>query len=329
MLFFAGFLRDFITKLGMGSVALVLLSGCASIQVDNGTSASDTKPATPLELATSLQVVKVLSDDVMAGRAAGTAGNVMARNWLIEQLSLRGVSSVGESYEHEFSFELSNGDNINGTNILALIPGSKTEEKKTIVVSAHYDHVGVINDEIHNGADDNASGVAGVLAVADAFLERAPQHNIIIALFDAEENGLRGARAFLEDYASIPGGIALNINLDMISRSDVNELYVAGAFHRPVIREILAPVIADAPVNLLFGHDDPALGSNDWTLQSDHGPFHSAGIPFVYFGVEDHPHYHQPSDDFETIPQDFFLRSIQTIVLAGIALEQSADRLEE
>jgi len=102
----------------------------------------------------------------------------------------------------------------------------------------------------------------------------------------------------------------------MLSKNDKNELYAAGAFHRPFLEPMLNAVAAEAPVSLKLGHDDPALGSDDWTQQSDHGPFHEAGIPFVYFGVEDHEDYHQPSDDFETVPQDFFLRAIETVVMA-------------
>jgi len=103
----------------------------------------------------------------------------------------------------------------------------------------------------------------------------------------------------------------------MLSRSDKNELYAAGGFHTPSLKPMLDDLKASVPVTLMMGHDDPALDSDDWTVQSDHGPFHRMGIPFIYFGVEDHPHYHQPSDEFESVPQDFFLRSIETVIMAS------------
>ena len=67
------------------------------------------------------------------------------------------------------------------------------------------------------------------------------------------------------------------------------------------------------PVVLRLGHDIPGTGSDDWTHASDHGPFHDAGIPFLYFGVEDHPHYHQPTDTYETIPPAFFAGAVRTV----------------
>jgi Zn-dependent M28 family amino/carboxypeptidase len=134
--------------------------------------------------------------------------------------------------------------------------------------------------------------------------------------------GLQGARALVAAYGA-EDRADFNINFDMISRSDKGELYVAGAFHMPSLTPLLKAIAANASVNLLMGHDDPALGSSDWTSQSDQGVFHRVGIPFLYFGVEDHPHYHRTSDEFNTVPQDFFLRSIDTVILASHMVDQS------
>ena len=66
-----------------------------------------------------------------------------------------------------------------------------------------------------------------------------------------------------------------------------------------------------------MGHDRPEDGENDWTLQSDQGPFFQAGIPFLYFGVEDHPGYHKPTDDYADITIDFYLRSVETLIMVA------------
>jgi hypothetical protein len=107
----------------------------------------------------------------------------------------------------------------------------------------------------------------------------------------------------------------------MVGHSARGELYAAGTYHTPALRPALERVAAGAPVKLLLGHDRPGQGRDDWTNQSDQYPFHQAGIPFVYFGVEDHKNYHKPSDDFETLTQDFFVGAAQTILEAVRTLD--------
>ena len=272
--------------------------------------------------------IKTLSADEMGGRRTGSEGSAKAQAFLLGRIADLMVDMVGPTHEHKFKFSTENEDGKNvdrvGTNLLFRIEGSGSTDK-TIVVSAHYDHLGTRDGEIYNGVDDNASGVAGVFAVAEYFKAHQPKNDIIFALFDAEEMGLQGARSFVRNVERIDPNIAFNINFDMISRSDKNELYVAGAFHRPGLVPVIENIAKKAPVKLLTGHDDPALGANDWTFSSDHGPFHRADIPFIYFGVEDHPHYHRPSDDFDTVPVDFFLRSIETVVMAAAEVDSSLE----
>ena len=268
-------------------------------------------------IATPLQIVEVLSADDMGGRQTGTEGNAKARDYLLAQLKARDVRPLSKDYLHEFSFKNRDGEMLQGRNLVGIIPGKAEGSGKVVVVTAHYDHIGIHDGEIFNGADDNASGVAGAFAVADHFLAEPPQHDVVIAFLDAEEMGLQGARAFLKDQIVETALIGLNINFDMLSQNSDNELYAAGAWHRPELVPLLEAVADKAPVSLKLGHDDPALGQDDWTLQSDHAPFHQAGIPFVYFGVEDHQHYHKESDEFRHVPQDFFARSIETVVMAA------------
>lgn len=106
----------------------------------------------------------------------------------------------------------------------------------------------------------------------------------------------------------------MNLNMDMISRSEDGVLWAAGAAPYPQFRPILEAVTPAAGVTLKLGHDTDADGpSNNWTGQSDQGAFHRAGIPFLYFGVEDHPGYHKPTDDAEAITPAFYVGAVETI----------------
>lgn len=262
--------------------------------------------------------IETLSADDMQGRLVGTEGNAKARAYLISRFSEIGVPAFKGSYEHDFSISRSNGDIVEGTNVIAMIEG---ESDSMIVISAHYDHLGVRDSLIYNGADDNASGTAALLSIANYFTNAPTKHTLVFTAFDAEEGGLNGARAFVEDSVLLQK-VKLNVNMDMISQNDVDEIYAVGTSHYPSLKLILEN-IDTAGLTLSFGHDTPDLGYNDWTLSSDHGPFHLKGIPFIYFGVEDHEHYHQATDEFETIPQEFYKKSVQLILNAIIALDNS------
>ncbi|UAL11890.1 M20/M25/M40 family metallo-hydrolase [Caulobacter segnis] len=271
-----------------------------------------------------LEDVRILSADDMQGRLVGTPGSEKARAYILSRFAEIGLSPIGERFEQPFEFAKRDGTKVRGTNLVARIKG--TEGGKALVVSAHYDHLGVRDGQIYNGADDNASGVAGLLAVAEAFQAKPPKHDVILAVVDAEEGGLRGARAFAAAPPVPLTTIALNVNFDMLSKNPKNELYVAGTAPFPYLKPILVKVATTAPVTLKLGHDTDADGKeNNWTNQSDHYAFGEKGVPWVYFGVEDHPEYHKPTDDFATVPQDFFKRSVATVVQASLALERELD----
>ena len=190
-----------------------------------------------------------------------------------------------------------------------------------MVLSAHYDHVGIRNGRMFPGADDNASGVATLLEIARICVDQPFRHGLVIAALDAEEVGLQGARAFMAAPPVAKDRIALNVNLDMIARGDKGEIYVSGLHHNPTLKPLLEPVAARAPIKVPFGHDLPGTGDEDWTMQSDHGVFHEAGIPFVYFGVEDHPDYHQSTDTADRIDPGFFAKAAAVVLDALRALD--------
>lgn len=257
-----------------------------------------------------LKDVKELSADKYKGRKAGTPGNQKAAEYIIGRFEQIGLIPYNNSFKNAFTFEARDRGTVNGNNLIGYIPGKRPD---IIVISAHYDHVGVVDGEIYNGADDNATGVGGLLALAQYFCENKPQNTLIFAALDAEEDGLRGAKAFVANPAVSLDSIKLNINLDMIGRSVKNELYVAGTYHYPQLKKYL--LTSNNKIKLLAGHDDPQLErKDDWTNQSDQGAFHAVKIPFLYFGVEDHEDYHRPTDDYKRIDARFYTDAINAIL---------------
>ena len=265
-----------------------------------------------------LHLVDVLASDALEGRASGTPGGEAARGFIRKRFEDIGLRPWLESgWEHPVTIlprpELP--DPAPGANLIGWIPGRTPGTGPLILLTAHYDHLGVRGGEIYNGADDNASGCGALVAIAEYFIDHPPEHDLLFVALDGEEVGFLGASALVRDAAIPLGRAALNINLDMVSRSETGELYAAGTFHSPELASLVTEVAATAPVTLLIGHDRPEEGHDDWTLQSDHAVFHQQGIPFLYFGVEDHPGYHQPSDDFAAITPDFYVRAADTLVM--------------
>jgi len=276
-----------------------------------------------------LDHVRVLASDEYEGRETGTPGSEKARTYLLEQFRDIGLASFNSSFALPFSFTSRRSEEtINGVNVVGFV-GGREQPDRYIVMTAHYDHLGVREDGIFNGADDNASGTAGLLIAAAYFVQNPPMHSIVFAALDAEEKGLQGARAFVADPPVDRERIALNVNLDMISHNDKGELYITGTHHYPFLKPYLEEAAGKSDLNILFGHDLPGTGSDDWTTASDHGPFHTEwGLPFVYFGVEDHADYHKESDEFETIVPDFYVKAVDAILDAVIVLDANLAEIE-
>ena len=145
-----------------------------------------------------LEDARRLSAPDMEGRQTGTEGNARARAYIVQRLRDEEAPPLGGAYEHPFAFTHTSVRAIwrrdravripmRGTNVLALIPGSAPGP--ALVVSAHYDHLGIRNGNVYPGADDNASGVAALLAVARVLHAMPPRHPVVLAAFDAEELG--------------------------------------------------------------------------------------------------------------------------------------------
>lgn len=268
--------------------------------------------------------LKELADDKYEGRKTDTKGNAMAADYIIKRFTELGLKSYAPNYKQAFTFANRAKETINGTNIVGYIQG-KTD--KAIVISGHYDHLGIKDGKIFNGADDDASGTCAVLAYAEYFSKNQPEHTLIFVTFDAEEMGLQGSKYFVANPPVDLKNIAININMDMIAHNDKNELYACGTFKYPELKKYIFTKTNEPKI--LLGHDDPKLGHDDWTDQSDQGSFNAKNIPFIYFGVEDHKDYHKETDEFQNINQKFYVGAVQSIleVIKNIDKEYSIQKI--
>ena len=315
-------------------VAAVLAgsAGCASPRSDGSAAATGTAGSggelTRLDANRLLGHVRTLAADSFGGRVVGTPHGAMARAYVRSAFQAAGLQPIGGSFDQPFSFSRRDSTVVNAANVVGMVRGTRFPGRY-IVVTAHYDHVrgpAVAGDSIYNGADDNASGAAAVLEVAQYFAAHRPANSMIFVAFDAEEAGLRGARAFLASPPVALDSIIMNVNMDMVSRSPVGELYAVGTYPYPVLSDYIKREQVVGRVKLLTGHEGPtARGSDNWTDASDHGPFNAQKIPFLYFGVEDHPGYHKPSDEFGQITPAFFAQAAETVLDVLIDLDRDLE----
>jgi hypothetical protein len=189
------------------------------------------------------------------------------------------------------------------SNVLGYLPPTKGDSREHIVIGAHYDHLGhgesgsrerQANGKIHNGADDNASGVAGVLELARVFaeIENRPR-GILFAAFAGEELGLRGSYYYTGNASFRLEDVVAMVNLDMIGRLRHKRLFIGGAELVPSLRTTLEQLTGDE--NLTFSTHFSAEAA------SDHASFLRAGVPALFFFTGLHGDYHKPTDDLQFV----------------------------
>lgn len=274
-----------------------------------------------------INAMQVLSSDEMRGRLTGTQDNARARTWLIERVRTLTDGQSPETLTFPYSYT-SQGETrqIEGANLVYRIPGHN-REGAVLEISAHYDHFGSREEGLYNGADDNASGSAALLSILQSFLDNPPEHDVNLVWFDAEEFGLGGAKDYVANH--VDERPRVNLNLDMIAQSPDGVIYGSGAYHTPAVGPIARQAAKGLSLDLILGNDSPEDEPNDWSNNSDHAAFHEAGIPFLYFGVPDHEHYHKPSDTFETIPLDTYRKTVQLAVNAAHLLDENMEDIAQ
>ena len=289
----------------------------------------------------------VLAADSMEGRLADTPGSARARAFIIGELTRFGVQPLVPRYSYPFTARsqfsrhapVPYGDGmplerdraaldqkpfVNGVNILGIVRGTE-RPGRYIFVSAHYDHLGVANGQIYNGADDNASGSAGLLAIAEWVVHNPQKNSIVFAWFDAEEEGLLGSTAFVKQPSVKRDSIIADVNLDMVSRNALGEIYLAGARHWPVLQPLVSALDSLGLATIRQGHDAP--GVDDWTKRTDSGAFDQVNIPYIHFGVEEHPDYHRPGDKAFHVQPDFYYYNVRLAAQMVRLIDTSADSI--
>ncbi len=182
-------------------------------------------------------------------------------------------------------------------NVVGYIEGSDPELKnEVIVIGGHYDHVGVMNGEVFNGANDNASGTAGVIELAEAFAlaETKPKRSILFITFTGEEKGFFGSRYYIKNPVFPIENTVAMLNLDMIGRNDTNGVAIVGSEFNKDLNEIIKT--ANEEIGLVLDYSDDNVIGN-----SDHYPFMLEQIPAIFFFSKVHPDLHTPGDDINKI----------------------------
>ena len=282
------------------SLISLLLTGCFFNQQDSSKN--------PQNLSTFVADITYLADDKLEGREVGTAGEILAANYIAKRMKEIGLSPKGEnnSFVQEFKRKkkahphdnVGTGDEVTGRNIIGYIDNQKS---KTIVIGAHYDHLGYgaegslsdTKNEIHNGADDNASGVAAMLSLAKRLNGKKLSTNVLFIAFSGEEKGLWGSNYFVKNATINKSDIKYMINMDMVGRLDsLKRLAIYGIGTSPEFPPVLTSANTFGFINK---YDSSGVGP------SDHTSFYLEDIPVLHFFTGQHKDYHRPSDDVEFI----------------------------
>jgi hypothetical protein len=226
----------------------------------------------------------------------------------------------GDSYRQAIPGSRPDGDPdaappVIGFNVGAWIPGSDPELRdQFVMITAHYDHLGMKDGRHYPGADDNASGVSMMLETARSIAQREtkPRCSIVFVGFDLEEHLLWGSRWFAAHPPWKLTQVRLLITADMIGRSlgdlPLSTVFVLGAERAPALRSVLESAECPAGLEIL------TLGADLIGTRSDYGPFRDRQVPFLFFSTGEHPDYHTPRDTPDRVDYEKVAR-ISTLIL--------------
>ncbi|MCG9695591.1 M28 family peptidase [Shewanella sp. Isolate11] len=292
-----------------------LISGCSSNPVDCHS---------PYQLSWSNQRqlakdIKTLSSAQFQGRKTNTQGAALAREYLMVRMLQTGMEPWKNGFEQEFEYDYQFGKR-RGINLVGMQMADTPTNKWRIVI-AHYDHLGQKGSKLYPGADDNASGIAAMLALSTQASTQVMPTNLLFIATDAEEPGLFGSSAFIEQltqFDSVPrqSQIELVVNLDMVGRPGRNQkIYLEGRRNFSQFEQ-LKSLLQNKVGLCIQANQPPEAGKSiqrvDWLRASDHYPFHKAGVPWLYFGVPPHEDYHQSTDVVSKIDMNFLAAVTET-----------------
>lgn len=256
--------------------------------------------------------VAFLADDKLEGRETGTEGERKAADYIAQRFKSLGLDGKGtDGYFQDFTFkpksdphsevqftEMNSDSTVTGRNILGFLDNKAT---KTVVIGAHYDHLGYggegslyrdDNNSIHNGADDNASGVAIMLNLASRLKENNQNNNYLFMAFSGEEMGLLGSNYFVKNSTIDVEDLNYMLNMDMVGRLKADStLAVYGTGTSPMFKQ----TVTANNDNFKIVEHESGVGP------SDHTSFYLTDIPVLHFFTGQHEDYHKPGDDSEKL----------------------------
>ena len=326
-----GNVKTFIRAVVAASGAGVLLLAPAALSAQTCPDPAAFTSGLPLPLS----AVRYLADDGLKGRLAGSDGERCAGEFIAREFARIGLKPGGDDGTFFQSLDLASVLNPHapggtGRNVIATLEGADPELKREwVVVGAHYDHLGEGGGPnslspgeraIHNGADDNASGVAAVLWVAERLAAGPrPARSIAFVAFTGEESGLLGSAHFAKHPTTGADPIVGMINLDMVGRLNGGTLLVFGVGTAVEWNALLEPAAARAGVTIAT--------KGDGYGPSDHTSFYLKDVPVLHFFTNTHGDYHKPSDDWDKIDSKGLTAVASIVADVALAAANSRPRL--
>ncbi len=279
--------------------------------------------------------IAYLASNKLEGRTFGTRGETQAGNYISKRMRMLGLKPMGDDQTwfqtfsvnkpnpHSVEFEDSGSkDAKSGRNVIGYLDNGATY---TVVLGAHYDHLGygsfgslyVGEPAIHNGADDNASGVALILEMAQR-LQDEKKFNYLFIGFTGEENGLWGSNYFSKNPTFDLSKVTAMINFDMVGRLRDQKIAINGTGTSPVWPRIIEQANT---FDFVITSEESGIGPSDYTS------FYLVDIPAIHFFTGAHSDYHKPSDDVELINAPG-MKVIADMVSNVIREMESKDKLE-
>ncbi|WP_143305199.1 M20/M25/M40 family metallo-hydrolase [Chitinophaga vietnamensis] len=242
------------------------------------------------------KIVNYLASDKLKGRGTAEKGGVIASRFVARQFRKLGLKPLNGSYYQPFTFDRNTHTNIPSRNVIGFLDNGAA---RTIVIGAHYDHLGTAGlfdgkypvGQIHNGADDNASGVAGLLELARYYTQNNTKEpfNFLFIAFGGEELGLQGSKYYTAHPLLPLDQMHFMLNMDMIGRYNPERGIGIGGYGSAkewpaIFKDVQQPGIK-------YFTDAAGKGA------SDHHNFYISGVPVLFFHTGGHDDYHKPTDD--------------------------------
>src|SRR5512138_75166 len=296
-----------------GLTALVALTVSLEAQQMGTATHEVVRPAPPPVLP--IDDIRFLSDDRLAGRMTGSPGADTAAAYLARRFQAVGLQQSAGGWFQTFPIsrdapaaQIAHVGGLTGRNVIGVLPGhDPVLRNEAVIVGAHYDHLGLggfgsldpdSNGKVHNGADDNASGAAMLIDIAQRLSAAPPARTVVFIAFSGEELGLLGSAYYVKQPVYPLSTTLAMINLDMVGRLRQKRLIVYGSRSAAEF-----PALLDS-LNWHAGFDLHAQG--DGYGPSDQSSFYAAGRPVLHFFTDLHEDYHRTTDDWQKINVEGF-----------------------